>query len=137
VDRIALYRDLIGLRRAHVALQTGGFRWVHVGADAVVFVRESVDEAILVVASDGELDVEVRSPSVVRADLAVPLFGEATISVAEDGTVLLSARGPVFAVWALPGVVAPAVADGAPVVTHRASAVPAYAASAAPHASGS
>ncbi|MGA7149581.1 MAG: glycoside hydrolase family 13 protein, partial [Microbacterium sp.] len=37
--RLALYRDLIALRRAHPAVQTGGFRWLHVDDETVVFAR--------------------------------------------------------------------------------------------------
>ncbi|WP_337907602.1 alpha-amylase family glycosyl hydrolase [Microbacterium atlanticum] len=29
-ERLALYRDLVALRRAHPALATGGLRWIHV-----------------------------------------------------------------------------------------------------------
>lgn len=34
------YRDLIALRREHPALRHGGFRWVHVGADSMAYLRE-------------------------------------------------------------------------------------------------
>jgi alpha-glucosidase len=35
------------------------------------------------------------------------LYGDATLATASDGSLLLSADGPVFAAWALPGVVVP------------------------------
>ncbi len=46
---MADYRALLALRRSHSALAGGGLRWVHVGADLVSFLRETVDERVLVV----------------------------------------------------------------------------------------
>lgn len=112
-ERIALYRDLIALRTAHPALQTGGFRWVHVDDGGVAFVRESADETLLVLAARGDTDASVPAGSLPGAASAQALFGDAMLAVAEDGAVLLSAEGPAFAVWALPGVSAPpATAEG-------------------------
>lgn len=112
-ERIALYRDLIALRTAHPALQAGGFRWVHVDDDGVAFVRESADETLLVLAARGDTDASVPAGSLPGAASAQALFGDAMLAVAEDGAVLLSAEGPAFAVWALPGVSAPpATAEG-------------------------
>ncbi|MGN8553857.1 UNVERIFIED_CONTAM: glycoside hydrolase family 13 protein [Microbacterium sp. SLM126] len=107
-ERIALYRDLIALRRAHPALQSGGFRWVHTDDETVVFVRESADETLLVLATRGDADAALDAGAVPGAGAATALFGDATLAVADDGAVLLSADGPAFAVWALPGLAAPA-----------------------------
>lgn len=109
-ERLALYRDLIALRRSHPALATGGMRWVHLDDDAIVFVRESADETILVLAARGDVDVELSPGLVTGAEAAEALFGEATLGTAGDGAVLLSADGPAFAVWRLNGVTAPAPA---------------------------
>ena len=70
--------------------------------------REAADESVLVVAADADLDVEIPAPLVLGADRAEALFGDATLGVASDGTVLVSADGPSFAVWRLPGVNPPA-----------------------------
>ncbi|MBY6061520.1 glycoside hydrolase family 13 protein [Microbacterium esteraromaticum] len=105
--RLALYRDLIGLRRAHSVLGTGGMRWLHVDDDTVVFVRESAQECILVLATRGGADAALQAGVLPRASEAVALFGDATLAVAADGAVALAADGPAFAVWALPGVEAP------------------------------
>lgn len=110
-ERIALYRELIALRQAHASLQTGGFRWVHVDDETVVFVRESVDETILVLATKGDADAEIDAAALPGASSAEAVFGDATLGVADDGSVLLSADGPAFAVWVLPGVALPAGAD--------------------------
>lgn len=109
--RLALYRDLIGLRRSHLVLATGGLRWLHVDDDSVVFVRESAEETALVVATTGALDVALPAVALPGAADAVARFGEATLAVADDG-VLIAADGPAFAVWTLPGVEVPGVAAG-------------------------
>ena len=107
-DRLALYRDLVGLRRAHAVLATGGLRWVHVDDVSVAFVRESADESVLVVAARGDIDAELAPGALPGASEAVALYGDATLAVADDGSVLLSAEGPAFAAWLLPGVAVPA-----------------------------
>lgn len=106
-DRIALYGDLIALRRAHPALHTGGFRWLHVDDETVLFVRESVDETVLVLATRGDADAALDAGALPGAAEATAVFGDATLAVAGDGAVLLSADGPAFAVWTLPGVTPP------------------------------
>jgi alpha-glucosidase len=108
-ERIALYRGLIALRNAHPALQTGGFRWLHVDDEAIVFVRESVDETVLVLAARGGADAAIAPAALAGAAAAEALVGDAVLDLADDGTVLLAATGPTFAAWSLPGVAAPAV----------------------------
>jgi len=88
-ETIALYRDLIALRRAHPVLATGGLRWLQVSDDALLFVRESADESLVVLAS------RVGPTAIAVPQGAVPLYGD------------LATGGPTFAVWALPGVAAP------------------------------
>jgi alpha-glucosidase len=105
--RLALYRDLIRLRREHPVLGTGGLRWVHVDDEGLVFVRESEEETVLVLASRGDVGVSLPAGVVPGAAYAEVLFGDATLAVADDGSVLLSAEGPAFAAWALPGVAVP------------------------------
>ena len=107
-ERLALYRELIALRRAHPVLGTGGLRWVHVDEQSIVFVRESEAETLLVLASRSDVDVELPAGELPGAGSARALFGDATLATASDGSVLLSAEGPAFAVWALPGVSVPA-----------------------------
>lgn len=106
-DRIALYRELVGIRRAHPALATGGLRWLHVDEETIVFVRESAAESVLVLATRGGADVELVPGALGGADAATELTGDATLAVASDGAVLLTADGPAFAAWALPGVALP------------------------------
>lgn len=110
-ERIALYRDLVGLRRAHPALGTGGLRWLHVDDECVVFVRESEQESVLVLAARGDADLELPPGAVAGAAAAQTLFGDATLAVAEGGAVALAAEGPAFAAWALPGVAVPVLSQ--------------------------
>ena len=70
-ERLALYRELIGLRRAHAVLATGGLRWLHADDQTVVFIRESADESVLVLASTGDVDVELPAAAVPGAGSAV------------------------------------------------------------------
>lgn len=107
-DRLALYRDLIGLRRVHSALATGGMRWLHVDEETVVFVRESAAESVLVLATRGGADAELAPGALPGAVEAEAVFGDATLAVASDGAVMLAADGPAFAVWTLPGTAVPA-----------------------------
>jgi len=108
--RIELYRELIALRRAHPALQTGGLRWLHAGDDAVVFVREASAGSVLVVAAMGELELVL--PGLGDADAARALTGEGRLEAAHDGTARLRVAGPSFAAWELPGVEVPRSASG-------------------------
>lgn len=45
------YRALIALRSTSDALAVGGFRWVHIGEDVVVYLRETAEERLLVLAA--------------------------------------------------------------------------------------
>ncbi|MGM1018017.1 MAG: glycoside hydrolase family 13 protein [Actinomycetota bacterium] len=105
--RLAEYRALIALRRAHPVLGSGGMRWVHTDDETIVFVRESSEESVLVLASRGGADVVIPSGAVAGVAQAEPLFGDATVAIGEDGSLVLAADGPAFAVWSLPGVQVP------------------------------
>jgi alpha-glucosidase len=101
------YRTLVGLRRAHPVLGAGGMRWLHVDDETVVFVRESAEESVLVLATRGGADVELAPGSLAGAADAEELYGDATLATASDGAVALAADGPAFAAWSLPGVRVP------------------------------
>ncbi len=105
--RIDLYRELIGLRRDHPVLATGGLRWLHVDDETMVFARESTEETVVVLATRGGADVELEPGVLAGADAATELTGDATLAAASDGGVLLTADGPAFAAWLLPGVTMP------------------------------
>jgi alpha-glucosidase len=85
---LSAYRTLIALRRGSDALAHGGMRYLHVGDDAIAYLRESRDERLLCLAA--------RAP---HGPIRVPyteletLYGED----ARDG--VLPADGPAFHVW--------------------------------------
>lgn len=103
-----MYRSLVGLRRSHEVLATGGMRWLHIDDETVVFIREGAEQSVLVLATRGGADVELEPGLVAGAADAEELYGDATLATASDGAVALAAEGPAFAAWALPGVRVPA-----------------------------
>lgn len=107
---VDLYAGLIGLRRDHEALSTGGMRWLHVGDDALVYVRESEQESVLLLATRAGADVLLPVgvlPSAGVSGALPALVGPALATVAGDGLRLV-ATGPSFTAWELPGVTIPA-----------------------------
>lgn len=113
-DTTRLYADLIALHRSQPALNGGGMRWLHVGDDVLVFVRESATNSVLVAAGRGGFSVSIPSAALggaFRDRHAVhPLFGAEVdgshgISLtASEGEIRLASAGAGFAAWALPGV---------------------------------
>ena len=92
-------------------------RWLHVGDDALVFVRESAENSVLVAAGRGDFSVTIPAAALATAftgsDAPLPLFGAevdgfggARLAASDDG-ITLSATGPNFAAWALSGVESP------------------------------
>ena len=101
-DTIDLYASMIHLRTSHPALNGGGIRWVHAGDDVLMFVRESVDESILVVAARSGFDITL--PGSAAPGHLVQLWGETNAERHEDGSLRLYGPGPAFGAWQLPGV---------------------------------
>ncbi|HEY4412501.1 MAG TPA: glycoside hydrolase family 13 protein [Gaiellaceae bacterium] len=91
VELLARYRELIRLRRSSDALARGGLRYVHVGHDAVAYVRESRAERLLCLAA--------RAP---HGPITVPFAELETVygEDARDG--VLPGGGPAFHVWRIP-----------------------------------
>jgi alpha-glucosidase len=93
-ELFAVYARLIALRRSSDALARGGIRYAHVSDDAIVFLRESPSERLLVLAA--------RAPhESVRLALDArelePLLGGEAVTV--NGIVELPGDGPAFHVW--------------------------------------
>jgi alpha-glucosidase len=85
-------------------------RWLHVSADALVYVREDADESILVVAAREPYDLTLPPGLVSRpGEDAAPLVGEGSLHDGESG-IRLTGTGPSFTAWRLPGVALPAFA---------------------------
>ena len=91
-ELLAAYRALIDLRRSRRTLADGGLRWVHVGDDAIAYLRESRDERLLCLAARTRHD-PIRTPF---AELET-LFGE------DAAAGVLPAGGPAFHVWRVAG----------------------------------
>lgn len=99
---IDLYSTLIHLRTGHPALNGGGMRWLHVSADALVFVREADSEGVLVVATRAGAAISLDAEAVAGSPRT--LFGDVTAVRGDDGRLVLEASGPSFGAFALPGV---------------------------------
>lgn len=114
-ELLAGYRTLVAARRDSPALYAGGLRWVHTGADALVFLREHPEQTVLV-----HLARAAHDPVTVPAGL-VPGVADGTAlagplpELAAD-RVTLTADGPLARLWAfrpdVPGWAAPADPGG-------------------------
>jgi alpha-glucosidase len=102
VETLDVYSSLIAVRRAHPALNGGGMRWVHVSDDVLAWVRESVDETLLVVATRADADVTIAP----EGGEPTVLFGTLTATASPSG-IRLRGSGPSFGVWRLPAPVLP------------------------------
>ncbi|WP_237089870.1 glycoside hydrolase family 13 protein [Nesterenkonia sp. PF2B19] len=113
-ERLSLCRRLVRLRRGHQVLARGGMRWLHTDDDAVVFLRESASETLLVVATMGDRIWESSREAVpglvaeegLGTDDVSRVFGEAQLRLGAD-RVRVSAPARTFTVWRLPGVPVP------------------------------
>ena len=85
------YRRLAALRRSTRALARGSIRYVHVGDDAIAYLRETRTDRLLCLASRAPHD-----PIVVPFPELETLHGED----AHEG--VLPASGPAFHVWRIP-----------------------------------
>jgi alpha-glucosidase len=94
------YRDLIALRRTSRALQRGGLRWAHVGADTVVYVRESSDDTVLVQVSRAAHTPVTLTSAELGLRTATTLYGQHQLT-AVGSSVTLPADGPAVHVWRL------------------------------------
>jgi alpha-glucosidase len=101
-DRISLYSTLIGLRREHPVLNTGGVRWLHASDDVLVYVRESAEECILLVAARDDYALSLPANSI--AGDASRLFGPGVAQYDATVGLVLHGDGPSFTAWHLPGI---------------------------------
>lgn len=96
--RLANTQALFQARAHSVALQKGGLRWLHVGADALTFLRETPQESILVHAARAT-HAPVHLPSAVVGRELVGLAGSENLRAGRDGIITLPADGPAFGMW--------------------------------------
>jgi alpha-glucosidase len=83
---LEVYRRLAAVRRGSSALRDGGMRWAVAEDDAVVFLRESPDERVLVVVARGPWS-GVTLPGRLLAPGAEPepLYGDVPVSAGPQG----------------------------------------------------
>jgi len=108
-ERIELYSSLIRLRREHPALSHGSLRWLHVDDECLVFVRETAEQSVLVLAARGNTEVVLPADALTGSaplDRAPRLVGTAEVRGES-----IHATGPDFSAWLLPGVTVPNVAE--------------------------
>ena len=94
-DLLSVYRTLVGLRRRSSALAVGGMRFVSIGDDHLAWIREALDEQILVyVARAGHDPVEIDLNRVGYAE-AESIIGAPLTS--DAGRLTLHSAGPTWA----------------------------------------
>jgi alpha-glucosidase len=96
--RLATTRALFRARAESVALRRGGMRWLAVSDDAVTFLRETPDEAVLVHAARAAHPPVRLARPVIGSELA-GLAGTPDLRPDTDGAVSLPADGPAFSMW--------------------------------------
>ncbi|GAB6985449.1 glycoside hydrolase family 13 protein [Nocardioides pyridinolyticus] len=101
---LAAYAGLARLRHEHAALRRGGLRWAHVGADALVFLREHPEGSVLVAARRTATDaIDLPAGALGFGDGRLLLTTGDDGDLAEkDGEVTIPAADrPSIAVWVL------------------------------------
>jgi alpha-glucosidase len=102
---IALYTELIHLRREHEVLNTGGIRSLHASDEVIVYVRESASECILLVAARSDYELSLEANAV--AGPHTLLFGPGAAEFDPALGLVLRGTGPSFTAWSLPGITLP------------------------------
>ncbi len=97
---LAWYRSMIVVRNEHPALRTGGFRWVHTEPDAVVFLRETKDQRLLVRCARASTAPLGLSAGLLRSQgLRAVVNGEDLTAVGD--TITIEGEGPIHQIWEL------------------------------------
>ena len=91
------------IRRDCQALRHGGLRWVAAAGDALAYLRESLDERLLVLALRAACPaLQVPAGLLGLTEEAPNVFGgAAALRAAAGGDVVLPGDGPTFQVWRL------------------------------------
>jgi alpha-glucosidase len=100
-ELLAQYRELVTVRGSSRALAHGGFRWVHRSADRLMFLRESVDERILVDAARAAVPALSIDRGALGATGAQLLAGSGQLTTAEAEPLTFELDGPAVAFWRL------------------------------------
>jgi alpha-glucosidase len=89
-DTLRTYRSLFGLRATEPALRRGGLRWLHAGADLLVYLRETEHESLLVAVARADhppvtLAIDTRLSHVYGCVDVEPAGGAVTIGAGGAG----------------------------------------------------
>lgn len=99
-ERHATYRQLLTLRRQSVALRRGGLRWLHVGEDLLVALREHPEEcALVVVARSEHAGAVLSSDHLPGVASAVTRYGAPLAVDGRDVAVAPGAAGASIHTW--------------------------------------
>ncbi|MCY1232448.1 Maltodextrin glucosidase [compost metagenome] len=109
-DLRASYSAMAALRRKQPALTGGGIRWLHADGDALAYIRETAESAVLVfvarASARADLTAGALSPAQYAALAADPAFctGDLRTDAADRSAgIRISAGEAAAAVWVLPG----------------------------------
>jgi alpha-glucosidase len=94
------YRRLIELRHSSAALQDGSLRWLYAEGDALVFLRESVDDRVLIHAARTAHGVIALDAVALGVRTLEPLLAHEPLD-GERGVIELTSTAPTFRVWRL------------------------------------
>ena len=97
--RLATYRALLALRRSLPALRDGGLRWVAADDDALVFLRETPEERVLVAVARAPWS-GVDLPEHLAAGPPQTLHGSLDLAV-RGGSLAVPGDGPHAGIWRL------------------------------------
>ncbi len=99
-DFLDWYRTMIKVRNEHPALRRGGFRWVHTEPDAVVFLRETNEQRLLVRTARAATPPTELSATLLRCTSMRGVINSTDLA-ADDEVFNLDGAGPVHQVWEL------------------------------------
>jgi alpha-glucosidase len=102
---IETYAKLSQIRKKHRSLVEGSMRWLYLSREAMVFIRESKTESVLVIASRGkDRKVEFPRDAVGGVENAENLFGNGNLRVV-GGKIRYDAVALDLQIWRLPSAV--------------------------------
>ncbi len=99
-DFLDWYQTVIAVRNDHPALRRGGFRWVHTEADAIVFLRETSEQRMLIRCARSETTPLELDADLLRASSARGVIGAGDLTT-DHGRFTLSGDGPTLQIWEL------------------------------------
>ena len=99
-ETFTVFKDLIALRQSHPALRRGGLRWMIATDDALGYLRETVDERILVVASRAPWSGALLPNWLCGDGTPQILYGASDLRVT-GGALVVPGDGPFIGVWRL------------------------------------